>query len=171
MNIYVDLGAYDGNTADCKKLFNFDADYKIGFEPNPLFSERLQDLFDEFYPSAVWIEDGEMEFSVDISDTPLGSTLMQSKAQWKSGRHIIVETVDFSKYVEELSPTELLVKMDIEGAEFELLEKMLRENTIDKVTRLYCEFHPNKVKEYTTRYKNDLLNRLQKRTEVHEWLD
>ena len=83
--------------------------------------------------------------------------------------HIEVECFDFSEWVKQFKDDYLLVKMDIEGAEFPVLEKMLSDGTAGYMDKILCEFHPNKVQDYTTDDKNDLIRKLSKVTTVEEW--
>jgi hypothetical protein len=56
---------------------------------------------------------------------------------------IDVEIINFAKYLESKRKDfdKIVVKMDIEGAEVDLLEKMIADNSIDLVDYIYIEFH------------------------------
>lgn len=181
MNLYVDLGCYDGDTVEefrnwrriafpDKEEWDIDA-----FDPNPAFKPEWDKKVDDrtmFTQAAAWTEDGFAQFAIDESQ-PLGSTLMESKIKvWDSGKKIEVTTFDFSKYVKTMRDIYdfIVVKMDIEGAEFPLLEKMVREGTVAMCDWLMIEFHPNKVRAYTTEDKNRLLEVLRAQNKnVLEW--
>lgn len=179
-NIFIDLGCYDGDTVEefrnwSKVAFPDRSDWKIyAFDPNPKFKHNWKKKSNDntfFEQSAAWIKDGEIEVAIDQTDTPRGTTVMPSKvAIWDNFPHIIVKCFDFSKWIEKFKDDFLVVKMDAEGAEFPILEKMIRDGTDKLVDRLMVEFHPNKVREYTTTYKNDLIQRLQHRgVDIKEW--
>lgn len=159
MNVYIDCGAYDGDTADCKKLFNFKADKTIGYEPNKIYRDKLIKLFDEFYDSAVWTADGASTFYIDHATTPMGSTMMSSKTTGDL-RPIECATVDFSKVIEKYKNDTLLVKMDIEGGEFVVLQDLINKNLDQYIDILYVEMHPNKIPEYTSKYSDELIKKL-----------
>jgi FkbM family methyltransferase len=174
MNIYVDAGAYDGDTLNCKELFDFDADVVYAFEPNPKFKSKLNDWANNqdrfFFDAAIWTHTGTIEFAVDNTDTPLGSTVMSGKTKiWDGSPHRDVPCIDFSKWlVQNVDFGDVvIVKMDIEGAEFPVIEKLIKDETDKLITKLYVETHPNKVRDYTTTYKNELLSKLS--CEVEEW--
>lgn len=169
MRVYIDCGAYSGDTLDCEALFNFKADRKIAFEANPRFIKKLEKTDAEVHHKAVWTKDGEMDFYVDRAIKPLGSTLYKTKANKLLTKKITVETIDFSRFIEELEADEILIKMDIEGAEFPVLDKMISRSSFMKVKKIYCEFHPNKVTEYTTTDKIALINRLKSFIDIEEW--
>ena len=54
-----------------------------------------------------------------------------------------VKAIDFSKFIKDFTSPEdfLLIKMDIEGSEFEVLDKMIYDQTFKYVNEIYVEFH------------------------------
>lgn len=176
--VFIDVGMYNGDSIEqffnWYKLIDDPLEYEVyGFEPNPeKFKEAAKKIghrqkvrIDEL---AAWTEDGEIEFAVD----DVGSTVMQSKRNWESSPKIKVKCFDFSRWLSERFNSEyfIVLKMDIEGAEFPLLEKMIKDGTDKLINELLVEFHPNKVSDYTTADKNDLIQRLTERgVEVYEW--
>ena len=60
-------------------------------------------------------------------------------------RDLVVKTIDFSEFVRMFSAPEdfVVVKLDVEGSEFEILDKMIDDGTIGLVNEFYIEFHPN----------------------------
>lgn len=73
---------------------------------------------------------------------------------------ILVESIDFSEYIKTVSDPEdyIVVKLDIEGSEFDVLDKLISDNTLKYINKIYIEFHPhffentefynNKIEEY-----------------------
>lgn len=178
---YIDLGAYNGDT-----FLSFMANQKLiappeSFdvylvEPNPAFKRILDSLAEKFtnikevIHEAAWIKDGTAPFAQDTNDLAYGSTLMASKEKiWNRFDKITVKTFDFSKWLKRFKDDYVIVKMDIEGAEFPLLEKMMRDGTAKYMDQLWVEVHPNKLKDYTTTYSNDMVERLRFHTEVTLW--
>lgn len=178
-HIFVDLGAFDGDSIrsfmQMKDLPVEPSKFSIfAFEPNPKFEQALKELqkslenFIMFRPEAAWIEEGTMTFAKDEAESPMGSTLMKSKAEiWGKASHIEVKTFDFTEYVKQFIDDYLIVKMDIEGAEFPILQKMHDEGTDSIMNELWVEMHPNKVRDYTTTYSNELKAKL--RCIVKDW--
>lgn len=181
--IYVDCGAYDGDTVEqflnWRGHFDPEGIYSIhAFEPNPIFVEVLNTLVKNrpledihFHPEAVWVEETVLDFAVDASDVPLGSTIMPGKKKiWDNSLKIKVKTIDFSKWLKQFEGREIIVKMDIEGAEFPVLEHLIEQGTIHIPSIFLVEFHPNKVNEYTTTDKIKLIDRLSKLgVKIEEW--
>ena len=82
----------------------------------------------ECIPKAVWVKDGAIGF--DLSGDDMGK--IDDKA---SG---VVEAVDLATWLPEITD---LLKMDIEGAEFEVLEHLCTTGAIQRVRNLVCELH------------------------------
>lgn len=176
--IYVDVGAYDGDTVDYflnkATLPTCSCDFDIyAFEPNPNMDVYWRAITKDnkkviYSQKAAYIDNGPHQFTVDTNKVALGSTLMKGKRNWGKGEIIDVECFDFSEWVSQLVDSYIIVKMDCEGAEFPILEKMIKDGTDEMINELWCEFHPNKVAEYTTDDKISLINRL-KCGKVIEW--
>lgn len=173
--VFIDLGAYDGDTIE--QFYNWGHllgdpyEFEVyAFEPNPEHQEKLKKLEDtkpklKVSNKAAWTYDGFIDFTVD----DVGSTIMQSKKNWGNGMIIPVPCFDFSTWLKQFKNDYVIVKMDIEGAEFSVLEKMIIEGSIWAVDRLWAEMHPNKVTDYTTTYKNNLVAQLKVMTDFWEW--
>jgi hypothetical protein len=76
-----------------------------------------------------------------MSETSGGNSLFAREQEQTT---ISVESFDFSQWLSG-SFTEkdyVILSLDIEGAEFAVLEKMLQEETARLIDRLYVEFHP-----------------------------
>lgn len=176
--VFIDLGCHDGDSVEefrnwRKVAFDPDMEWDIyAFDPNPNFKDRWKIVEDEhthFYQKAAWIKDDTVGFA--LADDPLGSTIIPEKEKsWNNSQHIRVKTFDFSKWLKKFKDNFVVVKMDIEGAEFELLEKMIADDTDKICDYLLVEFHPNKVTSYTTDDKNNLIKRLKDRqVNILEW--
>ena len=171
MKVFIDCGAYTGDTI--KEFFNWGSivddpkKYKIyAFEPNPNMQKPLLDIESQYnnityISKAVWTKNKAIKFAVDKSGDPLGSTAMKSKTNiWDKFPKITVEAIDFSAWLKQFENDEVIIKMDIEGAEFPVLEKMIKDKTIHIPKIILVEFHPNKVREYTTTNKNELIQKI-----------
>jgi len=172
MKVFIDLGAYYGDSVNefnnWIQLIDEPSEFEIwAFEPNPDLKEQniinAKDNNYHFKPWAATDYDGITELAVDKTATPMGSTIMKSKKSiWNRFPHIQVKAFDFSKWLGQKfdhSDT-IIVKMDIEGAEYPVLKKMLADGTINYPSYLFVEFHPNKVNDYTTDDTNELVNQI-----------
>lgn len=170
MKVYIDCGAFIGDTVDCEKLFGFKADKKIAFEANKrLLKELKTQGFDEVYNKVVWVDDGDVTFYQDQSKFPMGSTMKSSKTTGIL-QPVEAKAIDFSSWLSRYMGDTVIIKMDIEGAEFDVLRKMIDDGTINIPKKLFVEFHPNKVPEYTTTDKLDLVNEIKTLgVDIMEW--
>ena len=162
--IFFDCGCHHGmGLKFYRKIFSMDKNWEVhAFEPNPSnavffapgnpgYSENVN-----FHQSAVSVEDGEADFfmedhSASRSGSPellnvktdgWGSTMCKTSLHSGLMQPVKVNTVDFSRLVGECQPGDfVIVKMDIEGAEYDVLRKMIKDNTIQKISVLFVEFH------------------------------
>lgn len=78
----------------------------------------------------------------------------------------VVKTVDFSKFIKTFSDPEdfIVVKLSVEGSEFDVLDRMIDEGTVNRVDEFYIEFRPNyfenaelyekKIRDYEAVFRN-----------------
>jgi FkbM family methyltransferase len=179
MNIFIDCGAYNGDSIEefknwRKVAFPDKEDWKLyAFEPNPKFKDYWANQAHEnltFCDDAVWIKNEVIDFLVDQESEPLGSSLMMSKRNVANAPKIKVTAFDFSQWLTQFKDDFVVLKMDIEGAEFPVLNKMMADGT-DKIPYvMMVEFHPNKIPEYSTQDKNGIIRKLQKHgVNIKEW--
>lgn len=171
MKIFIDLGAYNGDTIEkALKLYpNFDFFY--AFEPYPANFEKLHQKYKEnkkvlLFKKAASAKDGKANLFLhkdikDRSGADEGSTLEKSKNNINTSNFVKVETIDFSKLILDNFKTsdEIVLKIDIEGTEYELLEKMINDGSIKYVHALYCEWHKHKTDISEERH-NSLIKKL-----------
>ncbi|MGY6531826.1 FkbM family methyltransferase [Glycocaulis sp.] len=150
--LFIDCGGHDGCSALMFLLNNPDYDC-VSFEPNPAFWEHYDGLPTKLVKAAVYTHDGEVEFIIDPVDGD-GSTLIEGKPVEFHGTltndecpRISVPCVDLSRFVAENAEhyDSIALKLDVEGAEYDILEKMLSEGTLEQIDTLYCEFHGHKM--------------------------
>lgn len=158
--IYIDLGAYNGDTVEqfisWGQLLGDISDARVfGFEPNPNFQAEWKDIHDRhikhvreinFQQAAAWVDAGGLEFSL-WRESDIGSTVMKDKRNWYAGRIIGVPSFDFSEFLKEFEGEEIYVKFDIEGAEYPVLRKMIEDGTDKLCKLLMIEWHAGKMGE------------------------
>tara|TARA_R100001015_G_C4631134_1_gene193401 strand:- start:859 stop:1458 length:600 start_codon:yes stop_codon:yes gene_type:complete len=134
-----------------KKLDNFDN--IIGFEAEKDFNieKELSSLPEsvrnktELYNKAVWVNDDEIVF-YDMGKE--SSSVLSNKLTGEQGLDPYkVEAIDFPKFLEKFDKEnyELYIQMNIEGSEFEILDKMFESKTFEKVNilQLILDNHTN----------------------------
>ena len=82
-----------------------------------------------------------------------GSSLLKNKntkTEIKKDKFILVNTINFSNYIiTNFAKTDKIVlKIDIEGEEYNLLQDMIDTKSIEYIYKIYCEWHYKKMKDY-----------------------
>ena len=157
--IVVDLGCFPHrDEISIEPLVRrYQSDVLYGFDPWP----RLVEGETEFEGTrvilerkAAWIEDGEVEFAYVKGFRAWNSTVMRAKnsrREWSgSGEIVQVQCFDFSSWLRAL-PEPPVVKLDVEGAEFPILEKMIEDGTDVLVAELLVEWHDDRMGNFTDR--------------------
>ena len=154
--VFIDCGAHDG--CSVRKFLDVKKDaqeYEIhSFEPNPNLEKYHPVQPAIFHKCAVWIEQGEISF-YNFSTTG-GSSVLEKKHQrniMKTSRkpkwlqkfglpqEIRVNAIDLSDWISSNFNKDdyIIIKMDIEGAEYEILKKMFSEETISYISEFWVE--------------------------------
>lgn len=163
--IYIDCGFYAGGALQKYKDSGIVGEPWLiyAFEPNPeIKSDR------ELIRKAVWISDGEVTFQIGGRDD---ASSIKGTGGHGDPRLIQVPSMDFSLFVAALPDEFTICSMDIEGAEFAVLEKMLDERTIDKIDILDVEFHHRLMADKSLEDAQELLTKLLTKTAVRLKVD
>ncbi len=164
--IYIDGGAYDGDTI---RLFKEGGIVqRDDLEEFEIFAfEPLSELPDIIH-KAMGTYDGKVKFAWN-RDRPMASTIEKESRLFNTGivpfhpkdpklkknqtEKVEVEIFDFPKWFKKNFTKDdyIILKLDIEGSEFAILEKMIKERTISWVDKLYCEFHSFHMPTYKKR--------------------
>lgn len=166
--IFLDCGFYDG--VIIKQYLDkgiIDKSWEIiSFEPKPGFD--IQSRLDRLpipitvHKTAVWTEETEMPFN-DLGGEN-GGFLQGTRKDELRNDLTTVKTIDFSKFVADLPKDAYIIcSMDIEGSEYEVLQKMIDENTIDRIKLLDIEFHHRFMGNYTADDSRRLIKELERR--------
>ncbi len=169
MRHYIDIGTYNGELLE-KAIDSFDKfDTYVGFEPVPeLFKKVLKrfkkNLDVHIFNLAASTEDrDEVKFYIcyceevggckgEGTEIGTGSTLLKNKVKGNidKNKFIYVETIDFSKYIMDTFSKDdyIVLKIDIEGEEYNLLEHMIKTGAISYINKIYCEWHFHKMRGY-----------------------
>ena len=194
MNVFLDLGTHFG-----QGLREFIGNYSMDetwvihtFEANP----HTHAIFkNEHHSKTPWVtshlaavsdHDGSITINIETppneGETGMGSSVVDMSvwnpwgADGADNDHFKttakVPCIDFSKYIQHnfSKDDRIIIKMDIEGSEFAVLEKMLSDGTFDWVDDIYVEWHARffrnvdemKIKEETLQKQiESLVNKLE----------
>lgn len=194
--IFVDLGAYDGDSykefmgladdTDSTQNFKEPMDLPVKpekfecylVEPNHIFFPKLSELLKKHKniraidTGVAYTYDGTIEFVLDpTEESPMGSTAEPSKRNmWKVGNHVELHCFDFSEWIKQFKDDYVIVKMDIEGSEYTVLNKMLEDGTHKIMNQLWVEWHHGKAIDYITQDSWALRDKLtEDGVKVEEW--
>lgn len=179
--VFIDLGARNGDTIDQflkYYLYNIRTSVEIyAFEANP---ENYKDMvrYKSKYPElnmhvinkAAWIHANGVNFTVDTHPTFRigGSIFHYSQPELWDMKSRFVESVDFPVWLTDtVCPKDhVYVKMDIEGAEFEIIDKMLNDGSINLVDILAIEWHGRFMKNTTKRTQEYYVEKLKEYKDI-----
>lgn len=173
--IFIDCGGYDGCSAIKFSINNPGFDI-VTFEPNPTLWPYYDGLPTRLIKKAAYTYDGEISFTIDDVDED-GSSLIQGKRIDFTGRKknsefqkIKAECMDLAAFIDECSAKydKIVLKLDVEGAEYDILERIMRRGVARKVSKLYCEFHWHKCGIPEIRHKN-VVKELARTTRILDW--
>ena len=157
-DIAIDCGANVGNITQhlCKSGATV-----YSFEPNPHAFKVLQDRFSNMghvhcIPKGISNKKGKMKlYFHENSDKDevywsTGSSLLDFKGNVLADKYVEVEIVDLCEFIESLNHRVRIIKMDVEGVECGILEKIIKTGVIDKIDYAFVETHDHKIPELKT---------------------
>lgn len=146
--LFIDCGGHDG--CSVIKFLDIHPDFEcISFEPNPTLWPYYQLLPTKLHQSAVFTHDGTVTFFIDPIDSD-GSTVIGLKKVDATGSlsnqqcpSISVPCIDLDAFIRDQTnlSDHIVLKLDIEGAEYEVLEKLMQTGAMARVAQLLAEFH------------------------------
>ncbi len=156
--IFIDGGANDGKAmlATMRRVFCRPFDRIVAFEPNPRFAASYSGLPVTLVPAAIWTERVRMPLYMSRDPQQCGSSLLKNKRSDVPGvglipyfndAPIMVDCIDFAEWLKANTSREdrVILKLDIEGAEYRVLDHLLRSRATANIVRLYVEFHGHKI--------------------------
>jgi len=164
--IFIDAGCWNGIST---KLFFADklpikseGFIAYGIDPLKKYEIELKELENK-YPftwinKAAWTYDGEVEFG-EYPYTE-SSSIKKEKFNFQSAKVYNVPCFDFSKWIEQFRDDYVFLKMNIEGAEVDILEKMIDDGTIGIIDYMLWEDHHNKLDKNHTQRIERIKNKL-----------
>jgi FkbM family methyltransferase len=180
--IFLDLGANVGDITEKFGVENPDYDL-IAIEPNmdllPAIhrkSLKLRKPISVIW-AAAWTHDGAIQLFKSKHD--LASTVMSGKREYAEfgwsqidyDRPNHVPALDISSWLlrNTLKSDHVVMKMDIEGAEYDVLEKMLVDGSVDLVAELRCEWHIDRFPDMLRSRHERIVEQVGRRTKLECW--
>lgn len=149
--IFLDCGTHMGEGLNkFAEQYNMDEKWEIySFEPNTfLWKEHVsQNTYDNvhYLNKAIYINNESIVFNIAYPNTDASSIYKKHIGKNYHGS-IEVECLDLSTFIlDNFSKDDFIViKMDIEGAEYAVLRKMIEDKSMNYINDLYVEFHSHK---------------------------
>jgi FkbM family methyltransferase len=120
----------------------------ISFESNPTLAscfaaDDLQDV--EFHAEALWIEDGTVSFYTHPRDY---GWAIHPENWGMDAVSVTVPCIDLSTWMlgRFSKDDHIVLKLDIEGSEYEVLTKMIHDGSIGLVHKLFIEWHAVEIR-------------------------
>ena len=150
--VMIDGGVHQGTFSD---LALFCGAKVYGFEPNRYLATFLRTLYSNnpdfhFFEAAISVQNAALSFldcGEDCVDSAGGSIVHFGgtfEKLVKQTSHYAVQSIDFSQFVKDLlekHPKIHCIKLDIEGAEFEVLDALLCQDLLVDVEYVMVETH------------------------------
>jgi len=156
-DIVIDCGANIGNVTDyfCKS-----GAYIYAFEPNPYAFRVLKDRFNGVenvccVQKAVSNSNGIAKLYLhektrsglekDQVKWSHGSSLKENKVNVLADKYVEVEVVDICEFIKSLNRDIRILKLDVEGCEYEILLKIINTDLIRRIDYIFLETHHHKI--------------------------
>jgi len=182
--IFLDCGTHFGQgLEEFIRMYSMDDSWDIySFEPNKntyrVACEKINYKNVKLINKAVYTYDGEILLNIETNPTEgptgMGSSVMGldvwnpqnfNLGEKRFEQNHKIECIDFSKFVtDRFEKSDLIIiKMDIEGSEYDVLEKMVIDNSIDYVNDIYVEFHASFFITDVSKRERELIEKINNR--------
>ena len=149
-SVFIDVGS---NWGDVLKELVATQCKVYSFEPHPEYSEILGYTYTNnpnffMYKAAVWSEDIIRPFFFKGHNIRLngGATLMAEKTNiYNDSKHTAVQCLDIARIVKSIDRRIDVLKLDVEGAEWNILHRLYETGTYLDVKAIYVENHSRKI--------------------------
>lgn len=167
---FIDCGAHRGESVQMAVRL-YPGIFPIAVEPNAACWDDLHTEGALVVPAAVWTSFGYRDLYV--GEHEVSSTLISEKTTGgiSPERTTRTPTVTLSSLIDPIPPTDAIVlKLDIEGAEYDVLEQALKDGELDRVEDLFVDFHSDRIAGFPVERHNTLVQRLRaKGFSLHKW--
>jgi FkbM family methyltransferase len=164
--VFIDGGSHAGESVDLfRASFSDSEEYEIHcFEPNPVHKKILTKKDVTYYPKAIWIKYGKIDFygTDEIERRNVGCTVSKEKTDISHKDPVKVPGICFSSWLKKTFSKDdyIIVKLDIEGAEYKVLNQLLTTGAINYINHLYVEFHHQWMPAVTVEEHTTMVERL-----------
>lgn len=154
-DICIDCGA---NVGIVTSKFVDKGAFVHAFEPNPFAFQVLEKKFSSnkrviCYQKGVHTSNSKKElyFHMDSDQDEVywstGSSFLSVKKNVNKEKSQLVEIIDLDEFIINLERQVKILKLDVEGVEVEILNKLIDTGTIHKIDEVWVETHDHKIPE------------------------
>lgn len=185
-NVFIDCGYHQGAAlAEFAKNLQMDETWTVYcYEPNPACHGYFPAVCRHgwhYLPHAVWTRDCTLllrqeDWLESRSGSPIvnrnnrldgwASTVEPTNSHAGLNSGVPVPAFDFAKLLRFFGGKNVIVKMDIEGAEFSVLRHLLETKTIGLISTLYVETHERLMPTESAISRSQLMAECEKHTDV-----
>jgi FkbM family methyltransferase len=147
---FIDLGAFNGDTIELALRFIPGIKQVFAFEPlNSAFLDLEKRFINRknftLINAAADLSDGKDKIFIGEEHGDIASSMFSINRNCYQDQFEIVETIDFPSFVtaniERRIKEEVILKMNIEGSEYKLLGKMIEDESIKLIDKIYIDWH------------------------------
>ena len=174
--VFIDGGAHWGESvaAFASKYMTHPTEYEIySFEANPNLVPNIQENFNRianqfpgisinFYNAALSTTEGLCKFY--IADSHYASTTRSDKTTGGVNVNSASEcvSIDTDSFIKQFNKDDyIILKLDIEGGEYDVLPHLIRGGSMSYINELLIEWHHHKLDRIDEEYHNILLNAIE----------
>ncbi len=135
------------------------------FEPDPLAFEALKQRTSSF-PNVTCYQKGigtanriakmyfhEERVKQNDAAYTVSSSIIEQKINIDLENYLEIEIIDLTEFIKSLEEKVSIIKMDIEGAEIEVVEKLIKDGTYKDVDLILVETHETKIHGHDEKVK------------------
>ncbi len=170
--IYIDIGCHNGESIrdffTSKRFGDGSIDpsgvQSFGIDPLDTYKDEWEKITKEFGTTfinkAAYTHNGDIDFSKRSGVEDVGSSVMRDKKNYERGEIKKVECFDLVDWLTQFKEGEVYMRMDIEGAEYAILRKLLDTGIIDRIKYIEVEFHSKKMGDLYNRAEASIIKKL-----------
>lgn len=159
-SLVLDCGA---NVGHITKLLASTGASVIAFEPDPVAFEKLKKRCGDLrkvtlIQKGVWDKAATIPLYThkdskgDEASFTVGSSIVADKVNINPGVMQEIEVIDLVQFLEQLPKKPDLIKLDVEGAEIEIVEHIIETKSWNLFDRMYVETHETKIPEHKEKW-------------------
>ena len=160
--VVLDCGA---NKGDITLLFAKKGAIVHSFEPDPLAFQMLLKRTQHFpnvkcYQKGVSNQNGRVKMFFHHGRTErediafsVSSSIVSEKINVNTNNYHEIEIISLSDFIKSLEQRVYILKMDVEGAELDILEDLIENKVYEKIDLLLVETHEKKIPSHVERLK------------------